>query len=93
MLRPLRVVDVIVPTRSSWLPSAYTLRTSICLDSGGCAPMAKSGPSFSPGSLSPSWSERSAPVTPPSTASGPRSFEVRWVETGKHLTPARVIGW
>ena len=68
------------------------LRTSICLDSGGCVPIAISGPSFSPGSLSPSWSDRSAPETPPSTASGPRSLDSTCVETGKTLTPWRLIG-
>ena len=49
-------------------------RTSICLDSGACVPIANSGPSCSPGSFRPSCSERSAPVGPPSTASGPRSL-------------------
>ena len=89
MPSPRSVVDVIVPWRSCWLQSLKTLRTSICLDSGGCVPIANSGPSFSPGSLRPSCSERSAPVTPPSTASGPRSLESRCVETGKYLTPWR----
>ena len=68
------------------------LSTSICLDSGGCVPILNSGPSFSPGSLRPSWSERSAPVTPPSTASGPCSFHRPCVCTGKTFTPWRLIG-
>ena len=92
MPKPLSVVEVIVPDAVCWLPSLKMLRTSICFDSGGCGPIANSGPSFSPGSLTPSSSERSAPVTPPSTASGPWSFERRCVETGKILTPSRVIG-
>src|SRR5215216_6917668 len=61
MLKPLSVVDVIVPVPSALLPSLKMFRTSICFDSGGCVPIANSGPSFSPGSLRPSFSERSAP--------------------------------
>ena len=30
------MVEVIVPARSCWLASLKMLRTSICLDSGGC---------------------------------------------------------
>ena len=33
------------------------LRTSICFDSGGCGPILNSGPSFSPGSFRPRFSE------------------------------------
>jgi hypothetical protein len=90
--RPLIVVDVIVPKTSSWEPSLKMLSTSICFDSGGCAPIANSGPSFSPGSFTPRVSERSAPVTPPSTATGPRSFESLCSDTGKTFTPCRVSG-
>ena len=46
----------------------------------------------SPGSLRPFLSERSSPVTPPSTASGPLILDSKCVCTGNTLTPSRVDG-
>ena len=92
MPNPVSVVEVIVPTPSAWLESLKTLRTSICELSGACAGISNSAASLSPASLTPFRSERSAAVGPPSTASGPRSFESRWVETGKTLMLSRPGG-
>jgi hypothetical protein len=89
---PVSDVDVIWPVVSDWLESLKTFRTSICELSGGDCGISNSAPSFSPGSLTPFRSERSAAVGPPSTANGPRSFESRCVWTGKTLMFSRPGG-
>ena len=87
MPNPVRVVEVIVPVPSDWLESLKMFRTSICEVSGAWAAMLNSGASFSPGSLTPFFSAAvGTAATPPSTASGPRSFESRCVDAGKTLT-------
>ena len=67
-------------------------RTSICFDSGGCVPISNSGPSFSPGSFRPSLQRAVGAGDAALDGERARSFDSTWVETGKILTPSRLIG-
>ena len=82
MPNPERLVDVRTPLLFCWLESLKMFSTSIWRPSDACAAIEKLGPSFSPGSLTALRSDRSAPVPPPSTLTGPWIAESRWVVAG-----------
>ncbi len=90
--KPVRPVDVSVPTPFSTELSLKMLRTSICSASSGCVAIPMRSVFASPGSSTAVASERSAPVTPPSTASGPARSPSRWSRTPKILTSSRPGG-
>ena len=92
MPNPVSVVEVIVPTPSAWLESLKTLRTSICELSGACARDLEQRRVRLTRELDAVAQRAVGAVGPPSTASGPRSFESTCVETGKTLTLSRPGG-